>query len=282
MATYVPLLPIPIQLMDSAGAPLSSGTLEFYLSGTSTPTNLFSDNAGTSIGSSITLNASGYPESGGNVITLFRESATAIKIVAKDSGGSTLWTADTLDGVLVVLSSTANAKGASLIGVEDSAGDFTATTVEGVLAEIGANFLQNVVEDTTPQLGGDLDAQGNAITTPEITDFSITHTAPTISSGAVTFDCENGNSFTVTLTENITAITLSNPPPTGSYGEIAIKFIQDGTGSRTVAGWPAAVKWAGGSAPTITTTATTGTDYISLRTHDAGTTWYGVYSQDFS
>ena len=34
----------------------------------------------------------------------------------------------------------------------------------------------------------------------------------------------------------------------------AIMVIQDGTGSRTVT-WPSTVKWAGGSAPTLTTTA---------------------------
>lgn len=36
------------------------------------------------------------------------------------------------------LASTASGKGASLIGIEDSAGDITATTVEGALAELAA------------------------------------------------------------------------------------------------------------------------------------------------
>ena len=279
---YIPFMPIPIQLQDGSGENLSGGTLEFYLSGTTTPTNFYSDNSGTSIGTSITLNASGYPESGGNVITLFRDSSISVKIIAKDSSGATVWTADTLDGSLVVLGSTANGRGASLVAIEDSGGNFTATDVEAALAEIAANYLQDVVDDTTPTLGGNLDCNDLEVQKPELRDVAWTHQAVTISSGAVTFDCEVANSFSVSLTENITSITISNPPASGNKGIIEIEFTQDGTGSRTVSGWPASVLWAGGSAPTITTTATTGSDDIVLRTRDGGTSWRGGYLQDYS
>lgn len=49
---------------------------------------------------------------------------------------------------------------ASLIGVKDP------TTAQGAATKnyVDTNFLQNVVEDTTPQLGGTLDAQSNNIT----------------------------------------------------------------------------------------------------------------------
>lgn len=119
------------------------------------------------------------------------------------------------------------------------------------------------------------------ISKPKLTDYSVTHTAPTISTGAVTFDCETSNSFAVTLTENITAITLSNPPASGTYGQIRIRLTQDVTGGRTVAGWPAAVKWAGGSAPTITATASA-SDVVILETDDGGTTWLANVAQDYS
>jgi hypothetical protein len=56
---------------------------------------------------------------------------------------------------LVDLSDTANGKGASIIGVEDSAGYFTATDVEGVLAEIGAAIDDGVgAIDYTAGTGG--------------------------------------------------------------------------------------------------------------------------------
>lgn len=115
-----------------------------------------------------------------------------------------------------------------------------------------------------------------------IKDYGITSTSPSSSAGAITFDLANGNAFQVTLTENITGITLSNPPASGTYGECIIKFVQNATGSWTVGGWPAAVKWPGGTAPTITTTATTGTDIVTLKTWDGGTTWFGDFSQDYS
>jgi len=136
MAKYAPLNSVPLQIMDGNGDPLSGGTLEFYLSGTTTPTNLFSNSTGTSIGTSLTLNSSGYPESGGNVITLFRDTAINYKVICKTSGGSTVWTSDTINSELGVLASTTNGEGASLIGVEDSAGNFTGADVEAVLAEI--------------------------------------------------------------------------------------------------------------------------------------------------
>lgn len=56
---------------------------------------------------------------------------------------------------------------------------------------------------------------------------------------------------TITLTANMTAQTLSNVIA-GKAGRI--RFIQDGTGSRTVV-WSSTFKFAGGTAPSLTTTA---------------------------
>lgn len=78
------------------------------------------------------------------------------------------------------LASTGNGDGAALVGIEDSGGLITATTVEGALAENRAaidaleaeSHISNVVEDTTPQLGGDLDLNGNAIDFPTTANIS--------------------------------------------------------------------------------------------------------------
>lgn len=142
-------------------------------------------------------------------------------------------------------------------------------------------YLENVVEDLTPELGGDLACADQEVQRPEIIDYGITSTSPSSSAGTLTLDWENGNSFQVTLTEDVSTVTISNPPATGTFGEIIIKFIQDSTGSWTVT-WPASVKWPGGTGPVITTTATTGTDCVSLKTWDGGTTYYGDFSQDYS
>ena len=102
MATYIPLTNIAEQFFDSAGDPLVGGSLEFYLAGTSTATNLFSDDSGTSIGSSITLNSNGYPEAGGNAIHLFRDQSKALKVVLKDADGATM--GPTMDDIPAVAS----------------------------------------------------------------------------------------------------------------------------------------------------------------------------------
>src|SRR5436305_1870388 len=65
---------------------------------------------------------------------------------------------------------------------------------------------------------------------------------------AVDFNVSDNN--VVTLGGNRT-FTFSNPTAGTLY---CLKLIQDGTGSR-LATWPSTVVWAGGSAPTLTTTA---------------------------
>jgi len=123
------------------------------------------------------------------------------------------------------------------------------------------------------------DAQLNAA---ELLDYSISKQTETIASGVVTTSYNAGQCIEITLTENITTWAISSVSGSDRYGELLIKFVQDGTGSRTVAWGGLTVKWPAGAAPTITPTATTGTDLVSLKTFDGGTTWYGNVSQDFS
>ena len=84
---------------------------------------------------------------------------------------------------------------------------------------------------------------------------------------AYTIALSNGTVQILTLTGNCT-FTF----PTATAGRSFILLLkQDGTGSRTVT-WPAAVKWPGGTAPTITATASRCDKYIF--TAD-GTNWLG-------
>lgn len=66
----------------------------------------------------------------------------------------------------------------------------------------------------------------------------------------ITFNLSSGNKQRVTLGGN-RALALSNP---GTGQVFLLRLLQDGTGSRTVT-WFNTIKWAGGSAPTLTTTA---------------------------
>ena len=196
------------------------------------------------------------------------------------------------------LASNANALGASLVGVEDAAGNWTATDVEATLVEMqaeidaGGGTLSNVVEDTTPQLGGDLDANTKninmgsySIRDPLLVNYRVAVESGSINAGVCTIDLDDGNVVTVTLSQNITSFTIVNKPLT-NYFEILIKFVQDITGFRTVTwgGDLAGIKWAdGGVPPVITTTPLTGTDLISLKNFDANQTeYFGNFSQNYT
>ena len=73
-----------------------------------------------------------------------------------------------------------------------------------------------------------------------------------ITGGATTYtpDFQEGNIVTVDLSDNGTI----NAPTNSGKGIYYFRVAQDGVGSRTVT-WNAAYVWAGGSAPTLTTTA---------------------------
>lgn len=88
---------------------------------------------------------------------------------------------------------------------------------------------------------------------------------------AQTINWTTGNIHTSTLTGNCT-YTFTAPSP--ALGVLILVVSQDATGSRTVT-WPGTVKWSGGTAPTLTTTASK-TDIFTF--YYDGTNYYGVTS----
>ena len=145
-------------------------------------------------------------------------------------------------------------------------------------------FVMTEVGDYLPLAGGTLSGAivgaDQIISAPVLKDVGETCVANATSGSTDTIDLTDGNVHNVTLTANCT-FTFSNPPASGTSGSFTLFLNQDGTGSRT-ATWPGSVKWAGGTAPTLTTTASR-TDILVFTTIDAGTIWYGAVSgQDFS
>lgn len=87
-----------------------------------------------------------------------------------------------------------------------------------------------------------------------------------LESGTITLDFGSSNNFQMTLTGNGTL----GAPTNASGGQSGSIFIlQDGTGSRTL-GYNAAFAFAGGTAPTLTTTAS-GQDALLYYVQDAST-----------
>lgn len=126
---------------------------------------------------------------------------------------------------------------------------------------LGAGTMSNVVEDTTPQLGGDLDAQGNDI----VNVGTIRHDVNTVASSGATETLVLGVN-NVVMSENC---TFTFPSATaGDYDEFTLRL----AGAFTPT-WPASVIWPSGTEPTYASP----TEY-SFATYDGGTTWLGVAS----
>jgi len=138
----------------------------------------------------------------------------------------------------------------------------------GVATWLGTPTSANLISVVSDETGSGVLVFNSApaLTNPTVTNYVETpYTAN--SSTAITLALTNGTVQIITLTGTCT-ITM----PTATSGKSFILLLkQDGTGSRTVT-W-STVKWAGGTAPTITSTASK-QDILSFFAD--GTNWYGV------
>lgn len=90
------------------------------------------------------------------------------------------------------------------------------------------------------------------------------------SAGTVTLDASQYEGAIVTMTANVTGVTISNPAPNQ---EVALTFVQDATGGRTYA-FPTTARFAGGVAPSGTAANTRTT--VRLRWDPIAGRWYEV------
>jgi hypothetical protein len=156
-----------------------------------------------------------------------------------------------------------------------TSGDYTAVsaggtgvgTLTGIAKGNGTSAFTAAVAGTDYTSPTSTETMTNkTLTNPTVTNYVETPYSAN-SSTAITIALTNGTVQIITLTGNAT-ITM----PTATSGKSFIMYLkQDATGSRTVT-W-STVKWAGGTAPTITSTASR-QDILSFFAD--GTNWYGV------
>ena len=156
-----------------------------------------------------------------------------------------------------------------------AANDLAALGVTASAAEVNYNDITTLGTSEASKVVT-ADANGDVFLSEELKakSYNETYSAVTSTSNATTIDCETGNVFAHTLTEN-TTFTFSNPPTSGTAYGFMLKLVQDST-PRTVT-WPASVDWAGSIAPNVSA----GSGYVDVFvfvTHDGGTTWYGFVS----
>lgn len=159
--------------------------------------------------------------------------------------------------------------GSSINGATAKATPVDADTV-ALIDSAASNVLKKV---TWANIKAVLYAMADSVLSrPEIKDYAETVMAHSTMGATETFNFEDGNVHTGTLDANCT-FSFSNPPATGKAGSITLILTQNGTGGWTYT-WPAAVKWALGVAPTLSTGAND-VNIVSFITINAGTTYYG-------
>ena len=172
-----------------------------------------------------------------------------------DVAGHTVVAGTTLDvGTNAVIGGTLDVSGITSLGT------VAASSVSAV--DVTADTVTAVVSVSTPAL---------AATVVTGTKYVETQTTASISSGVLALNCSLANVFTVSLNQNITSITFSNIPASGSSYSMSLFFTADGV-QRTIT-WPASVRFPNGLAPTMTLSSGK-VDTIVLTTFNGGTTWF--------
>lgn len=100
----------------------------------------------------------------------------------------------------------------------------------------------------------------------------VTNALGDLGGGTDAIDLTLGNSVSATVSTAAQTFTFTNP--TASDELCGFTLVLTNGGSQTV-NWPAAVDWAGGTAPTLTTA---GVDILVFITNDGGTIWHGMIS----
>lgn len=138
-------------------------------------------------------------------------------------------------------------------------------------APINTIIVAYDAEFGTRTIGQDYD--DNTLTKPILVDYAEKCQSVSSSLGTAVIDLTLGNHVYITLTEDITTLTISNPSPTGNKCAIVLEVTQDST-ARTIT-FPASVKFPYGTPPTLS--AGSGEiDEIVLTTRNAGSTWLGT------
>ena len=204
---------------------------------------------------------------------------TITTVIADDSHNHTIANVDGLQAAL-------DTKIENLAGLDVTASYTELNILDGAtLTTAELNFVDGVTSNIQTQLDtkldslstytGDIDIDGELV----VTSYNETFAAVTSSSNATTIDCEAGNVFSHTLSEN-TTFTFSNPPSSGTAYGFSLKIVQDASASGYTVTWPSAIIWpnadqyAASGVPQLTSTASA-VDQFVFYTHDGGTTWYG-------
>jgi hypothetical protein len=165
-----------------------------------------------------------------------------------------------------------------------ASGGTNATTASAALSNLGglplaggtmAGAITFVGGQTFPGTGdvtltGTQTLTNKTLTSPALTIPVLTGTRETrVAIAAANIDLTLGNYFTRT-NSGVVTLTVSNIPAAGTATSFILDLTNGGSGAVT---WWSGMRWAGGTAPTLTNP---GRDVLGFFTHDGGTTWTGL------
>ncbi len=230
----------------------------------------------------------------GSYITADSTDALTNKTIDADATGNVLTNigSSEIKSEIITGQTTVTAVSGDFLLLSDTSDTGNLKKVDALDFLTGGGGISAVVDDTTPQLGGNLDvngfdivsvSDGNVDIAPDGTG-QVQVIASTVyfdaefdngnSGAADTIDWRQGNKQLTTLTDN-TTLTFTAP---GGAASLILRIVQDGTGSRTIT-WPGNVRWPGGTAPTLSTAAGA-IDIVGI--YYDGTNYYGDISTNFS
>ena len=189
--------------------------------------------------------------------------ASEEKLILEGTNNATVL--DVTDGNVVIADGTLSVSGA-ITATGGVTGNVTgnASGTAATVTTAAQSAITSVGTLTGLTMGGELAAVDQVISRPVMKDYGETKVAM----AAHAVDLSLGNVQTYTLSGNQT-LTFTNPPASGTAGSFTLIVTNGGSATLT---WPGAVDWAGGTAPTLTSS---GIDILTFTTIDGGTIWYG-------
>ena len=180
-----------------------------------------------------------------------------------------------------------------VISTITNTGTITLPTTTGTLAILGANTftgLQTFNASLTASgatFSGNVNLQDNVLSRVEFLDYFERYSdlGDFTSKGTqVAIDLSTAQVFRMKLTVACTGLNVTNTPDNGNANAVGFSLVLVGDGTARTMTWnigATAITWAGGTAPTYTSTANK-IDVFSFLSRDGGSTWLGfVGGQNF-
>lgn len=180
-----------------------------------------------------------------------------------------------------------------VISTITNTGTITLPTTTGTLALLGANTftgLQTFNAGLTASgatFSGNVNLQDNVLSRVELLDYFERYVdlGDFTSKGTqVAIDLSTAQVFRMKLTAACTGLNVTNTPDNGNANAVGFSLVLVGDGTARTMTWnigATAITWAGGTAPTYTSTLNK-IDVYSFLSRDGGSTWLGfVGGQNF-